>query len=202
MNPDELKKCTQEKVAVLINACDVAAKHYDDYYKGFVALDAKAQGVATISGLVLAAIAAFLKDGRIPVLAKSGWGWIFLILAAPLASLMAVIISLWGARVTEVVEPFDAPGRISEAQDLAKLDCAQFGQDHVMNYYSAQLMRWRECLEGLEDTPGIRQSVEKKAGYVLWGQRFMMFALFLLTVLFAVILFVSRTPPAPISVTM
>jgi len=199
VNPDELKKCTQEKVAVLINACDVAAKHYDDYYKGFVALDGKAQGVATISGFVLAAIAAFLKDGRVPTLAQSGSGWICLIMAAPCAALMGVIISLWGARVTEIVEPFDALGRISEAGDLAKLDCTQFSQDHVMNYYSDQLERWRECIQGLGATPGIRQSVEKKAGYVLWGQRCMIFSLCLLTILFGVILYVSRNPTRPIS---
>ena len=60
MTADEQERCVQQKIAVLINACDVAAKHYDDYYKGFVALDGKAQGIATISGLVLAAIAAFL----------------------------------------------------------------------------------------------------------------------------------------------
>ena len=54
MTPEELKNCEKDKVSVVMNACDVAAKHYDDYYKGFVALDGKAQGIATISGLAYA----------------------------------------------------------------------------------------------------------------------------------------------------
>jgi hypothetical protein len=193
VNPEELEKCAREKIPVLINACDVAAKNYDDHYKGFVALDGKAQGIATVSGLVLAAMAAFLKDGRVPALAKSGWGWIILILAAPLAALMAAVISLLGAQVSAFVEPFDAHGRITEAEDLARLDCAQFGQERVLGYYLAQLERWRECLEGSENMVGIKEAVEKKAAYVLCGQRLMILALCLLMVLFAVILFVSQT---------
>jgi len=199
VSPDEPEKCAREKVPVLINACDVAAKTYDDHYKGFVALDGKAQGIATVSGLVLAAIAAFLKDGRVPALAKSGWWWIILIMAAPLAALMAAVISLLGAQVSSFIEPFDAPGRITEAEDLARLDCAQFDQERVLSYYLAQLERWRECLEGTEKMVGIKKSVERKAAYVLCGQRLMILALFLLMVLFAVILFVSQTaiPTAP-----
>jgi hypothetical protein len=194
---EELKKCAQEKSAVLINACDLAAKHYDDYYKAFVALDGKAQGVATISGLVLAAIAAFLKDGRVPILAQRGYLWMFLILAAPVTALLAVIISLWGAKVTEIVEPFDAPNRISEAEELAKLDCDQFTQGHVVNYYLMQLERWRECLGGTGNTRGIKDSVDDKARCVLIGQRLMIAALALLIVLFATVLYVSgSTVPA------
>jgi hypothetical protein len=203
MTADEQERCVQQKIAVVINACDVAAKHYDDYYKGFVALDGKARGIATISGLVLAAVAAFLKDGRVPVLAQRGSLWTALILAVPLLALAAVIASLWGARVTEVVRPFDAPSRILEAEDLVKLSCDQLSSGHILNYYSAQLAHWRGCLqssesrvatgEPVEKIVGIAESVEKKAARVLLAQRLMLAALALLTLLFAVILFASRS---------
>jgi hypothetical protein len=57
----------------------------------------------------------------------------------PLVALDAIIVLLWGARVTEAVEPFDAPKRIAEAEDLAKLPCDQFSPDNVVNYYIEQL---------------------------------------------------------------
>ena len=73
MTSQEESGQAKQMIAVLVDACANAARHYDSSHKGFVALDAKAQGVASVSGLVLAAIAAFSRDGRPPVLAPNGW---------------------------------------------------------------------------------------------------------------------------------
>jgi hypothetical protein len=186
-------RCAEQKIAVLLDACSTAAKHYDDYYKGFVSLDGKAQGVATVSGLVLAAVAAFFKDGRLSAIAQTAWWWRVSILAIPLLALGAVIISLQGALVHEMVEPFDAPGSILDAEGLVELSRDQFHSDAVIAYYRSQLMRWRRCLDGTAENEGMRRSVAKKSNYVLLGQRLMMTALGLLTLVFGMSVLAAQT---------
>ena len=136
-----LDKCLRDKVAVAISAADSSAKHYEDYYKSFLGIDTKAQSNATISGLVLAATAAFIKDGRVTALAQSGRWWIVLVLLPPAFALLAVIVSLVGARITSIIFPFDAKEQIREAKHLADLDCNEFSQMHIRNYYSRSAPR-------------------------------------------------------------
>lgn len=179
---DSLDKCMRDKVAVALNACDNAAKHYDDYYKSFASIDGKAQTTAAISGLVLAALAAFVKDGRVPPLVNSGHSWIFIILAAPVAALVSVITCLFGARVTEVVIPFDSQEQIREAKNLAELGCDEFSQQHILDYYHARLEHWITALESIESV------VKRKACWILRGQIAMIAALSFLLILYVTIL--------------
>lgn len=182
---DKEDKCLREKVGVATAACDNAAKQYDDYYKGFVALDGKSQSAVTISALVLAAVATFVKDGRIPVLISSSRWWIVLILVAPVSALISVIFALVGSKVTEVVVPFDSPEQIREAKDLAQLGSDEFSQAHVLNYYNARLEHWIGALESIEYV-----SVGK-ARWVLRSQMSMLFSLVCLLALYMVILLKS-----------
>jgi hypothetical protein len=177
-----LDKCLRDKVAVAISAADSSAKHYEDYYKSFLGIDTKAQSNATISGLVLAATAAFIKDGRVTALAQSGRWWIVLVLLPPAFALLAVIVSLVGARITSIVFPFDAKEQIREAKHLADLDCNEFSQMHIRNYYLARLEHWEKALEDIE------KKIATKAQWVLNGQRFMIASLSFLFILFIVVL--------------
>jgi hypothetical protein len=177
---DKEDKCLRDKVQVSTNACDNAAKQYDDFYKSFAALDGKSQSAATVSGLVLAAVAAFVKDGRIPVLMSCSRWWVLLILAPPVSALISVIYALVGAKVTEVVVPFDSPEQIREAKDLAQLDCNEFSQSHVLNYYNARLEHWIGALES------IATAVSRKATWVLRSQIAMLASLAFLLVLYVV----------------
>ena len=183
--PDSLDKCMRDKVAVALNACDNAAKHYDDYYKSFTALDGKAQATAAVSGLVLAAIAAFAKDGRSSVLVSSAYCWIIVVLGAPAAALASVIICLVGARVTEVVVPFDSPEQIREAKNLADLGCDEFTQEHVLDYYRARLEHWITALGSIELV------VKRKARWILRAQIAMIASLVLLLILYTATLLKS-----------
>jgi hypothetical protein len=178
-------KCVQGKVALAKDACDSAAKHYDDYYRSFASLDGKAQATATISGLVLAAMAAFVKDGRVSALVHSGHWWILMPLAPPVFSLASVIMSLVGAKVTEIVVPFDSPEQIREAKNLAKLPCTEFSQEHVLDYYRARLEHWIQAVES------IAKAVESKASWILRGQIAMIAALVALLALYIVVLLKS-----------
>lgn len=182
---DKEDKCLRDKVEVATDACDNAARQYEDYYKGFAALDGKSQATTTVSGLVLAAIAAFVKDGRIPVLANSSHWWIFLILAPPVLALMSVICGLIGAKVTEVIVPFDSPEQIREARDIAQLECEEFSQTNVLNYYSARLDHWIGALESIESR------VTQKATWVLKSQIAMLFSLAFLLALYVTTLLKS-----------
>jgi hypothetical protein len=182
---DPTDKCIIGKISVAINACDSAAKHYDSYYRGFMALDAKGQGTVTVSGLILAAMAAFLKDGRVPVLVSSSRWWILLILAAPAAALVAAIISLFGTRLVDVVVPFDASAQIHEAKILAALDCTEFSQRHILDYYLERLTHWNRALDSIES------AISRKARRVSLAQKMMLVGLLTLLLLFIVILLKS-----------
>jgi len=188
MTPDQTEKCERDKVALLTDACDAAAKHYEDYWNAFANLDSKAVAVATIGGIVLAAVVAFLKDGQAPSFTRGSCLLMALILAPPLFALTAVIVSMFGAKVTEVVEPFDAPERMREAKDLAELSCDEFSGQHVVDYYRAQLDHWSKAIGD------IRKVVAAKANRVLIAQVALIAALVFLVALFVV--FLSLPTPA------
>jgi hypothetical protein len=171
-----------EKITILASACDSAAKHYDDYAKSFVALDAKAQGAATISGIILAAFAAFFKDGDVAALAKTNHWWLFLILPVPITALTTVALSIWGAWIAEVTVPFDAPGQIADAETVLAVDDEAFSKNHVVTFYQKRLNHWKEAFESIVPVIG------RKALRIQIGQGFMLTSLLLLLVLFVVVL--------------
>jgi hypothetical protein len=179
---DSDEACTRDKVAVATSACENACQQYDDYYKSFSGLDGKAQATATVSGVALAAIAAFLQGGQVASLLHAGCWHSLAVLAPPSLALMSVILSLIGSKVTDVVVPFDSAERIQEAKDLAELDCSEFSQQHVLDYYRAQLEHWILALQSIDS------AVETKARWILWGQISMICSLIGLVVLYILIL--------------
>ena len=72
---DEETQRVETLIAVAQTACDNASKQYDDYYKTFVALDAKAQSTATIGGVVIAAVVAFVDAGKLDSVLRSSPSW-------------------------------------------------------------------------------------------------------------------------------
>jgi hypothetical protein len=113
-----------QRIEVLISiaqtACDSAAKHYDDYYKSFAALDGKAQSTATVSGVVLATVVAFMNAGRLsPLLSTKGSCGYILVLSPAIGALLAVVISFAASKVMDITVPFAAADQIREAEDLA-----------------------------------------------------------------------------------
>ena len=185
MTPEEIEVCERDKVSLLIDARNVAAKHYEDYSKAFANLDTKASTIATISGIVLASVVAFLKGGRVPVFAHENCAYMLIIVATPILALTAIIYSLFGAKVTEVIEPFDSLERMRESKNLAELVNDEFSQQHIIDYYRAQMDHWSKAIED------IKIVVSSKADRVLNGQRFLIAALVVLTILFVVVLFKS-----------
>lgn len=192
MTPEETNTCERDKIALLMNACETAAKQYEDYANAFANLDTKASAVATIAGIVLAAVVAFLKDGQAPAIAQGNCFYMILIVASPVLALAAIVASMFGAKVTEVVEPFDAPERMREAKNLAELGCEEFSRQHIIDYYRAQIDYWSKAIED------IRKVVATKATRVLFGQGTLIAALGILVLVFVVFLL---TPAAPISPT-
>jgi hypothetical protein len=199
-DPDDQKEVLEQCLAVLQNACDVANNQYDDYYKSFAGLDAKAQATATLSGLVLAAIAAFLKDGRIPVLAKDGLlGWIAVLLP-PILALFAVLVSLLASRIKDIATPFDSAQRIKDAIEISMQEPASMAREQIFIYYRKQLEYWQETFSGNEDGEGIVQAVERKGRLVKRGQELMFSSLFFLLLLFIGVLVESRALPPNVDV--
>jgi hypothetical protein len=188
----EVEQHTKQRVIILTHACASAEKRYDGYEKKLAALDAKAQAVATVSGLVLAAIAAFSKDGRPPIPAGGGCWWIVLVLTIPVLALAAVIISMWGATVREPANPFDTSSSLLDAEQIASSPSEALEANWILNYYMGQLKRWQACLDGTGQLHGIKHTVNRKGHYVLIGQRLLMLAFVLLILLFGLVLFVSR----------
>lgn len=192
MKPEEedVDACERDKIALLVDARDAAAKQYEDYANAFVNLDAKASAAATIAGIVLAAVVAFLKDGQAPAVAQGNCIYMIMIVASPVLALAAIVASMVGAKVTEVVEPFDAPERMREAKNLAEIGSDEFSRQHIIDYYRAQLDYWSKSIED------IRGVTATKAKRVLYGQAFLIAALAILVLVFVVFLL---TPSAPIS---
>jgi hypothetical protein len=188
--PSEVEKCFDMKISLAQDACDCAAKQYDDYYKSFTAFDVKAQATATISGLVLASVVAFVNAGRFQALLIGGQLYSYLfVLLPPALALCAVIVSLVASRVREVKIPFDSIAQIREAEDLAKLGCEQFSKAHVLDYYLTRLNHWRVAVDS------IAIEVDSKAKWVKRAQILMVSALLFLLVLFMVTLLTSPAAP-------
>jgi hypothetical protein len=185
MTPEEIQIRERDKVSLLVDACNIASKHYEDYSKAFANLDTKASTIATISGIVLAAVVAFFKGGRVPAITHECWVYMMISIAAPILALIAIICSLFGAKVTEVLEPFDSPERMREAKNLANLSTDELSRQHIIDYYRAQLDYWSQAIED------IKKVVRGKAARVLCGQYFLIASLVFLTALFLVILLTS-----------
>jgi hypothetical protein len=159
MTPEEINACERDKIALLIDARDAAAKQYEDYSNAFVNLDNKASAVATIAGIVLAAVVAFLKDGQAPAVAQGNCFYMIMIVASPVLALAAIVFSMIGAKVTEVVEPFDAPERMREAKNLAEIDCDEFSRQHIIDYYRAQVDYWSKAIEDIRKVVATKANV-------------------------------------------
>jgi hypothetical protein len=174
--------CLRDKISIVANACDIAAKHYDDYYSSFVALDGKAQNSATVSGLIIAATALFIKNGSVPAFATGHVLLKVLCLLPAILALASVLIGVLGTRIVDVVVPFDAPEQIAEARGLAKIDCGQFTQEHILDYYRARLAHWDEALAD------VHSKSDDKAYWTALGQKITFAALCALILVYFVVL--------------
>ncbi|UWZ81829.1 hypothetical protein [Occallatibacter riparius] len=171
-----------DKVSVAISACDAAAKEYDDYYKSFSGIDAKAQGTATVGGIVLAAVASFFKDGYVVALMKAGGLKVLVVVLPPALSLVAVILSAVALRVKDIIVPFESVNQMREATDLSKLSSEEFSDEHVITFYLRRNRRWRDALES------IHGALQTKANWTLAAQCVLITALFALLVLYLLVL--------------
>lgn len=114
-----------------------------------------------------------------------------MIVVSPVFALAAIVFSMFGAKVAEVVEPFDAPERMREAKNLSDIGCDEFPRQHIIDYYRAQLDYWRTAIED------IRKVVATKAQRVLCGQAFLIAALAILVLVFIVFLLAQPAPSSP-----
>lgn len=173
----------EKQVALLTNACEAASKQYEDYYKSFAALDGKAQSTSTISGFLLASVVAFVNAGRLHSLLSSGCTCNYLLaLLPPLLALSAVIVSIIGAKVRDVVIPFNFEEQIAEAEELLEIPREEFSGQHLLDYQRARISHWKEAIKDID------RAVSAKSAWVVRGQWLMVLALAFLLVLFAVTL--------------
>jgi hypothetical protein len=170
---------TEALISIAQAACDSAAKHYDDYYRSFAALDGKAQSTATVSGVVLAAVVAFMNAGRLtPLLSTWGGCGYFLVLSPAIGALLAVVMSFLASRVMDITVPFAAADQIKEAEDLARLPPNELSREHLLGYQHARLSHWKEALSDIDS------GVRKKARLVFWAQILLVLTLLSLLTLF------------------
>jgi hypothetical protein len=166
-------------ISIAQTACDSAAKHYDDYYKSFAALDGKAQSTATVSGVVLAAVVAFMNAGQLrPLLLGRGSCGYFLVLSPAIGALLAVLVSFAASKVMDITVPFAAADQIKEAEDLAGLSQDELSREHLLSFHRARLNHWKDALADIDS------GVRKKAVLVLWAQILLVVTLFFLLSLF------------------
>jgi len=160
-------------------ACDISARQYDDYHKGFVELDNKALATATVGGVVLGAVLAIVNAGNVQSLldARHAFGYL-LVLGTPTLALVTVIVSFFATKVIDVYIPFSAFDQIKETRDLCQLSTEEFSQTHVRDYYLGRLSGWERAISDIE------AKASTKARYVMSGQIILMLTLVLLLALF------------------
>ncbi|HEX5716846.1 MAG TPA: hypothetical protein VF179_11855 [Thermoanaerobaculia bacterium] len=175
----ELGPRIERLISLIEVACDSASKQYDDYYKTFAALDGKAQSTATVSGVVLASVIAFVNAGRLsPLLSSTGVFGYLLVISPAVGALIAVIISLLASKVVKVSVPFSADVQIKEVEDLIDLPAQELSGDHVLSFYQSRLSHCEKSLANMA------AGVGKKARLVFWAQVLLVSTLFILLTFF------------------
>jgi len=172
-------------IEVMRDVCTSAAAQYDDYYKSFVGLDGKAQSAATVAGVSIGAVVAFIDASRLNALIiRNGVWWHYMIALLPAATaLITVILSLVAMCVRGTVVQFSAMEQIDEAEDLAKLAGDEVSVERVLGYYGGRLNHCKGALKN------IAAHVESKGRWVIAAQVGLVISLTSLLLLFIVVVF-------------
>lgn len=128
------------------------AKHYDDLFRTFMSLDSKAQSTATIAGVQLAAIVAFLQKGQIETLLRS-YGAVagaFLMTAVVLLVVVigACVVAMW---VTNVPAPYGADREAEALRSLRQLSPSEFSGETAVNHLAEHLEHWQKLVQEMSE---------------------------------------------------
>ncbi|MFN7940785.1 MAG: hypothetical protein U0X73_04255 [Thermoanaerobaculia bacterium] len=144
-NPD------QRRIALLEAAREHCARQYDDFFRTFASLDSKAQSVATLAGVQLAALLVFLREGNLAVL-RAGFGDVAaIVLAVTLVVLLLVIAAAVAAmKVTSLPTPYQAAEEAEAVASLIALQGDELSDQVVVNHLSEHNEAWTSALVGIE----------------------------------------------------
>jgi hypothetical protein len=95
---------------------------------------------------------------------------------------VSVLIGLLGSRIVDVIVPFDAPEQIAEARAVARIDCSQFTQKHILDYYRERLTHWDKALSDIDSKS------KSKACWIAIGHKITFGALCALILVYIVVL--------------
>ena len=145
-NPDS------RRIDLLGAARENCARQYDDFYRTFASLDSKAQAVATLAGVQLAALVIFLREGNL-VLLQSRFGDTAAVVL--LVTLVVLLVAIAGAvaamKVTSVPMPYQAAAEVDAVASLVLLQGEEFSDQVVINHLSEHNDAWKAILEGIEN---------------------------------------------------
>jgi hypothetical protein len=148
------------------HAAEQAAAQYEDYFRTFMALDGKAQAAATVAGVALASVVAFIKPEHLKASVAACGIWGYALVALPgIGALATILLSIRAVRVTEMTIPYAAADQIGETEDLLQLDPAELTGGHLLDFQRARLRHWKKALED------VRKAVEHKAQRVAQAQK-------------------------------
>lgn len=169
---------TDNLQAAADKACSNAAGNYEDFYKTFVAIDAKAQGAATIAGMVLAGTFAVLKpDLARDVVQSCGSSVGLLVITLPgVLALITVFLALRTIWVRRVTQPYAATLELAEVLDLAQQRPFEQTKERFFKLRLTRLHHWSGAVADIESV------VEKKARWLLGTQAVLFVTLLVLIV--------------------
>ena len=172
------------KCSLLEAARDNAAKQYDDLFRTFVALDSKAQSTATIAGVQVAAVLAFLGKSSVDKLTTQyGSGIFVLAIGTPLLLVAVVGACVWAMKVAVVPEPFGSPQEIEALKSLVALPEGEFTAETQLTHLSEHLDHWRECVEKMAAATGEKGSHVRACQYLMLAGLAASVSLFILLIL-------------------
>jgi hypothetical protein len=137
---------------LLSAARDNCAKEYDDLFRTFASLDAKAQNTAAIAGVQLAAILAFLQKDNLRILVESYGPGTYPLLIATLITLVVVIgACMLAMKVTDLPEPYSGVREVEALASLRRLPSEEFDAETTVNHLVDHLEMWKGVIKGMSD---------------------------------------------------
>jgi hypothetical protein len=175
---EDASKGYRDLVAFVV---DYAAREYDDQWKTFTALDAKAQGTAAVGGILIAALVTLSgRDSFIKVIEIAGAVVLVPLMAAIVFVFASLVLSLYSVLVQQMEKPYDTEVLRKYLDDVSALPADQINEELISRFYNEVVDGWQKRVKGMDAV------LERKADGLRVAQIFLFAALLIAVVVLCV----------------
>jgi hypothetical protein len=154
----------RSRAELLLDALKVCTDQYSNYSSRYAALDGKAQGTATLGGVLLGAVLAFVPQTIFRATLKFyGATATYPVAGALVLSICGIVFALRSMGVKAGRIPFQGEAVGGAVLDLLQLSDVDRTNNLIERHYAGQLQQWRLTLEDMRFTIN-RKSVALRSG--------------------------------------